>query len=182
MVMPVLTHEKTLAASGPATEEGRRPTIVAGRDAASPEFLALPRRRTFKARDKLRVLAEVDAGRRRRGDAARGPLLVGAVGLAPAARRRRLRGLESGRGRPQSRAGQSAGRRARAPAARQQTPDATALLLADLGVTKSHSRPYTSNDNPYSESCFKTLKYQPQFPKRFGCIEDAKIFCRSFID
>ena len=59
---------------------------------------------------------------------------------------------------------------------------ATALLLADLGVTKSHSRPYTSNDNPFSESCFKTLKYQPQFPKRFGCIEDAKIFCRSFFD
>jgi putative transposase len=59
---------------------------------------------------------------------------------------------------------------------------ATALLLADLGVTKSHSRPYTSNDNPFSESCFKTLKYQPQFPQRFGCIEDAKAFCRSFFD
>jgi putative transposase len=59
---------------------------------------------------------------------------------------------------------------------------ATALLLADLGVTKSHSRPYTSNDNPFSESCFKTLKYQPQFPKRFGCIEDAKIFSRHFFD
>src|SRR5208282_683911 len=44
---------------------------------------------------------------------------------------------------------------------------ATALLLADLGVTKSHSRPYTSNDNPFSESHFKTLKYQPQFPQRF---------------
>ena len=55
---------------------------------------------------------------------------------------------------------------------------ATALLLADLGVTKSHSRPYTSNDNPFSESHFKTLKYQPQFPQRFGCIEDAKTFCR----
>ena len=59
---------------------------------------------------------------------------------------------------------------------------ATALLLADLGVTKSHSRPYTSNDNPFSESCFKTLKYQPQFPKRFGCIEDAKMFGRHFFD
>ena len=57
---------------------------------------------------------------------------------------------------------------------------ATALLLADLGVTKSHSRPHTSNDNPFSEAHFKTLKYQPQFPKRFGCIEDAKTFCRSF--
>jgi putative transposase len=59
---------------------------------------------------------------------------------------------------------------------------ATALLLADLGVTKSHSRPYTSNDNPFSESHFKTLKYQPQFPKRFGCIQDAKSFCRAFFD
>lgn len=59
---------------------------------------------------------------------------------------------------------------------------ATALLLADLGVTKSHSRPHTSNDNPFSESCFKTLKYQPQFPKRFGSIQDAKAFCRAFFD
>ena len=57
---------------------------------------------------------------------------------------------------------------------------ATALLLADLGVTKSHSRPYTSNDNPFSESLFKTCKYQPQFPERFGCIQDARAFCRSF--
>jgi putative transposase len=55
---------------------------------------------------------------------------------------------------------------------------AIALMLVDLGVTKSHSRPYTSNANPFSESHFKTLKYQPQFPKRFGCIEDAKAFCR----
>jgi putative transposase len=51
---------------------------------------------------------------------------------------------------------------------------ATALMLADLGVTKSHSRPHTSNDNPFSEAHFKTLKYQPEFPARFGCIEDAK--------
>jgi putative transposase len=57
---------------------------------------------------------------------------------------------------------------------------ATALLLADLGVTRSHNRPHTSNDNPFSESCFKTLKYQPRFPKRFGCIEDARSFCRAF--
>jgi len=57
---------------------------------------------------------------------------------------------------------------------------ATALLLSDLGVTKSHSRPYTSNDNPFSESQFKTMKYQPQFPKRFGCVQDAKSFCRHF--
>lgn len=57
---------------------------------------------------------------------------------------------------------------------------ATAQMLADLGVTKSHSRPHVSNDNPFSESHFKTLKYQPKFPKRFGCIEDAKAFCRDF--
>jgi transposase InsO family protein len=57
---------------------------------------------------------------------------------------------------------------------------ATAFLLADLGVTKSHSRPHVSNDNPFSESHFKTLKYQPTFPKCFGCIEDPKIFCRAF--
>ena len=59
---------------------------------------------------------------------------------------------------------------------------ATAFLLADLGVTRSHNRPHTSNDNPFSESQFKTLKYQPTFPKRFGCIEDAKSFCRRFFD
>ena len=57
---------------------------------------------------------------------------------------------------------------------------ATALLLADLGVTRSHNRPHTSNANPFSESHFKTLKYQPQFPQRFGCIEDARSFCRRF--
>ena len=55
---------------------------------------------------------------------------------------------------------------------------ATALMLADLGVVKSHSRPHTSNDNPFSESHFKTLKYQPEFPKRFETIDAARIFCR----
>ena len=55
-----------------------------------------------------------------------------------------------------------------------------AFLLADLGLTKTHSRPYTSDDNPYSESQFKALKYCPQFPERFGCMEDAKAFCRAF--
>ncbi len=59
---------------------------------------------------------------------------------------------------------------------------ATALLLADLGVTRSHNRPHTSNDNPFSESHFKTLKYQPRFPRCFGCIEDARGFCRAFFD
>jgi putative transposase len=55
-----------------------------------------------------------------------------------------------------------------------------ANLLCDLGVTKTHNRPYNSNDNPYSESQFKTLKYRPSFPKNFGCLEDARAFCRSF--
>jgi putative transposase len=55
---------------------------------------------------------------------------------------------------------------------------ATALLLVDLGVTNSHSRPDTSNDDPFSESHFKTMKYEPQFPRHFGCIH-AKTFCRS---
>jgi putative transposase len=55
-----------------------------------------------------------------------------------------------------------------------------AQLLADLGVTKSHSRPHVSNDNPYSESQFKTLKYRPTFPDRFGSIQDARAFCQQF--
>jgi putative transposase len=57
---------------------------------------------------------------------------------------------------------------------------ALALLLADLGVTKSHSRPHVQDDNPYSESHFKTLKYRPEFPRRFGSIQDAREFCREF--
>ncbi len=55
-----------------------------------------------------------------------------------------------------------------------------ALLLADLGIAKSHSRPHVSNDNPYSEAHFKTLKYRPGFPARFGSLEDARAFCRTF--
>jgi putative transposase len=55
-----------------------------------------------------------------------------------------------------------------------------ALLLADLGVTKSHSRPHVSDDNPFSESQFKTMKYNPQFPGRFGSIMDARAFCGPF--
>ena len=57
-----------------------------------------------------------------------------------------------------------------------------ALLLADLGITKTHSRPYVSNDNPYSESQFKTMKYCPEFPSRFGCLEDGRLFCGGFFD
>lgn len=57
-----------------------------------------------------------------------------------------------------------------------------ALLLAELGVTKSHSRPHTSNDNPYSEAGFKTMKYRPNFPARFGSIQDARAFCKDFFD
>jgi putative transposase len=55
-----------------------------------------------------------------------------------------------------------------------------ALLLSDLGVTKTHSRPHVSNDNPYSEAQFKTLKYRPDFPERFGSLEDARAFCQEF--
>jgi putative transposase len=55
-----------------------------------------------------------------------------------------------------------------------------AFLLAELGVTKTHSRPYTSTDNPYSEAHFKTLKYRPKFPERFQTIEQAREFCRGF--
>ena len=55
-----------------------------------------------------------------------------------------------------------------------------AFLMADLGITKTHSRPHTSDDNPFSEAQFKTLKYRPDFPDRFGCIEDARQFCRAF--
>lgn len=55
-----------------------------------------------------------------------------------------------------------------------------AQLLATLGVVKSHGRPHVSNDNPFSESQFKTLKYRPEFPDRFGSQEDALAFCKSF--
>lgn len=57
-----------------------------------------------------------------------------------------------------------------------------AFLLADLGVTKTHSRPHVSNDNPYSESQFKTLKYCPEFPERFGSVQDARQFCQDFFN
>jgi putative transposase len=62
------------------------------------------------------------------------------------------------------------------------TAKPVALLLADLGVTRSHSRPHVSDDNPYSESQFKTLKHHPAFPERFGCIQDARSFCQGFFD
>ena len=60
------------------------------------------------------------------------------------------------------------------------TSKPVALLLADLGVTKTHSRPHVSDDNPFSESQFKTLKYRPGFPDRFGSKEHARSFCRQF--
>jgi putative transposase len=55
-------------------------------------------------------------------------------------------------------------------------------LLVDLGVVRSHSRPHVSDDNPYSEAQFKTLKYGPAFPERFGSIHDARAFCAAFFD
>ena len=57
-----------------------------------------------------------------------------------------------------------------------------AFLLADLGVTKSHSRPHTSNDNPYSEAQFKTMKYRPSYPERFGSKQDARAWARPFFN
>ncbi len=60
------------------------------------------------------------------------------------------------------------------------TSKPVAFLMADLGVTKTHSRPYVSDDNPYSESHFRTLKYRPEFPDRFGCIQDSRAFCQQF--
>jgi putative transposase len=61
------------------------------------------------------------------------------------------------------------------------TSKPVAMLLADLGVTKSHGRPHVPDDNPYSESQFKTLKHHPSFPDRFGSIEDARSFCQRFL-
>jgi putative transposase len=60
------------------------------------------------------------------------------------------------------------------------TSKPVAFLMADLGVTKTHSRPHVSDDNPYSESQFRTMKYRPEFPDRFGSIQDSRAFCRSF--
>lgn len=61
------------------------------------------------------------------------------------------------------------------------TSKTVALLLSELGVRQSHNRPYTSNDNPYSESQFKTMKYHPRYPKRVGSLQDARAFVGSFL-
>jgi putative transposase len=55
-----------------------------------------------------------------------------------------------------------------------------AQLLSDLGVEKTHSRPHVSNDNPFSEAQFKTLKYRPEFPGRFGSIQEGRVFGQRF--
>jgi putative transposase len=60
------------------------------------------------------------------------------------------------------------------------TSKPVALLMADLGVTKTHSRPHVSNDNPFSEAQFKTLKYRPDYPDRFGCAADARSWAQGF--
>lgn len=60
------------------------------------------------------------------------------------------------------------------------TSKPVAFLCADLGVTKTHSRPHVSDDNPFSEAQFKTLKYRPEFPSRFGCIQHARSHCVDF--
>jgi putative transposase len=60
------------------------------------------------------------------------------------------------------------------------TSKPVAFLLADLGITQSHSRPHVSDDNPFSEAQFKTLKYRPGFPDRVGSIEAARLHCANF--
>jgi putative transposase len=60
------------------------------------------------------------------------------------------------------------------------TSKPVAQLLVDLGVARSHSRPHVSNDNPFSEAQFKTLKYCPAYPGRFGSLADARAFCETF--
>src|ERR1700693_748068 len=60
------------------------------------------------------------------------------------------------------------------------TSKPVAFLMADLGITKTHSRPHVSDDNPYSESHFRTLKYRPGFPERFGSLQDARSFSQEF--
>jgi putative transposase len=62
------------------------------------------------------------------------------------------------------------------------TSKTVAQLLADLGITKTHSRPHVSNDNPFSESQFKTMKYRPDFPDRVGSLEDGRSFCIDYFD
>ena len=62
------------------------------------------------------------------------------------------------------------------------TSHTVAELLVDLGVTKSHSRPHTSNDNPFSESHFKTMKSRPGVPERFGSVEEARGIFRALFD
>ncbi len=62
------------------------------------------------------------------------------------------------------------------------TSKSVAFLMADLGVTKTHSRPHVSNDNPYSEAQFKTLKYQPDYPGHFGCLSDARTWAQTFFN
>ena len=62
------------------------------------------------------------------------------------------------------------------------TSKSVAFLMADLGVTKTHSRPHVSNDNPYSEAQFKTLKYQPDYPGHFGSMADARSWAQAFFN
>ncbi len=117
----------------------------------SAEVAVLARRRRFSASYKRRILDEVDRTGR------------GEIGLI-------LR--REGIAREQLTVHADRGSSTRSKPA--------AFLLSDLGVTKTYSRPYTSTDNPYSEAQFRTLKYQPDFPERFGSLEDARVFSRRF--
>src|SRR5271165_2981130 len=116
MVMPLIPFEKTplsfakTLADGAGTEGGRRPTVVPAPSAASPELGDRPRRRTFTAAEKLRILRLVDgAGRDRRHPAARGALFLAVDRLASATRGRRLPGVEGRQAWSQERRAQPAG-------------------------------------------------------------------------
>ena len=62
------------------------------------------------------------------------------------------------------------------------TSHTVSQLLETMGILKTHNRPYTSNDNPFSESQFKTIKYCPQFPEQFESLNGAEIFCQPFLN
>jgi len=62
------------------------------------------------------------------------------------------------------------------------TSKSLSALLIELGVAKTHSRPHVSNDNPFSEAQFKTMKYRPDYPERFGCLEDAREWASAFFE
>ena len=145
-----------LSAPALGVEERSDGAPSAGANAApDAEVVAKPKRRRFTAEYRLRILEEAD----RENSALAGRLIeetCNKQGVQP-----EMLTLHSDRGSPM-------------------TSKCTAQLLADLGVTRSLSRPQVSDDNPFSEAQFKTLKYHPGFPSRFLGSEHATSYCRSF--